>query len=330
MSLPAKATAARFFQAHGYKPLARQVLLSLNQFAKTSPTQGMYWPILDDMAGGTMTQLALASSALEAYHLVSPGCKEIDAIRQWLILQKEARNWGNGAVASEVAASVLLTSPRWVSAATPSRVYLGSDEVKPTAIESTLGYFSTDVSDMSPSGKILKVEKTDLTPAWGAVYSRSTEVMQTVNASSCEAVSIAKRFYRLVGSQWEEAKKLKVGDKVKIELLLKVTRDMDYVAIDDDRAACLEPVEQLPKPIYAEGLCFYRENRDASTNIFISRLPKGTYLLTYEMWVNNAGTYSSGIATVQSQYAPQLTAHSAGCQLTVSSSMKIQPGEPTP
>ena len=87
---------------------------------------------------------------------------------------------------------------------------------------------------------------------------------------------------------------------------------MDYVAVVDDRPACYEPVEQLPKPIVSEGIYFYRENRDSSTRFFITHLPKGTYLLTYDMWVNNAGSFTSGIATVQSQYAPQLSAHSAG------------------
>ena len=87
---------------------------------------------------------------------------------------------------------------------------------------------------------------------------------------------------------------------------------MDYVAIIDDHAACFEPVEQLPTPIFAEGLFFYRENRDAVTNIFVDRLPKGTYLLSYQMFVNNAGTFSAGVASIQSQYAPSLSAHSSG------------------
>lgn len=37
----------------------------------------------------------------------------------------------------------------------------------------------------------------------------------------------------------------------------------------------------------------------------------GTYLLTYEMNVTLAGSFSSGVATIQSQYAPSLTAHSS-------------------
>ena len=38
----------------------------------------------------------------------------------------------------------------------------------------------------------------------------------------------------------------------------------------------------------------------------------------YDMYVNNEGEFSSGIATIQSQYAPQITAHSAGNTLNIS------------
>ncbi len=97
-----------------------------------------------------------------------------------------------------------------------------------------------------------------------------------------------------------------------MELTVKSGRDIQYVAIDDERAAALEPLDQTPTPLYSEGICFYRENRDSSTNFFITNLPKGTYMISYELSVNNAGTFASGIATIQSQYAPELSAHSSG------------------
>lgn len=141
--------------------------------------------------------------------------------------------------------------------------------------------------------------------------------MSEVEASSCEAVSIEKKFFKQVGNDWIETERFNVGDRVKVQLLIHANRDMEYIAITDDRAACLEPVEQTPAPLYSEGLCFYRENRDSATNMFVTRMPKGTYMLSYELWANNAGTFASGIATIQSQYAPQLTAHSAGNILNV-------------
>ena len=141
--------------------------------------------------------------------------------------------------------------------------------------------------------------------------------MTAIEAASVDGLSIEKQLYRLTDSGWEAATDLKVGDKVKIELLIHADRAVDYVAIDDNRAACLEPVDQLPTPLWSEGICFYRENRDSATNIFISTLPAGTYRLSYEMWVNSAGTFASGIATLQSQYAPALTAHSSGSLISV-------------
>lgn len=263
-----------------------------------------------------MTQLAISARALEAFAAIDPQSCDIDAIRQWLILQKETRNWGSSAITSSVIASFLTTSQRWIKPAEGSSIMVGSEAVVPQTVEQRLGYFRTDISQLSPSGAILTVDKKGNTPAWGAVYCQYADDMRSVKAASCEAVSIEKIIYKQQGSGWAEATDLHVGDRVKIELLIHVNRDLEYVAITDDRAACLEPVEQMPQPIWAEGICFYRENADAATSIFVTHLPKGTYRLNYELWVNNAGTFSSGLATLQSQYAPQITAHSAGTTLS--------------
>ena len=107
------------------------------------------------------------------------------------------------------------------------------------------------------------------------------------------------------------------GDRVQVVLTIDVKRDMQYVTIIDERPATLEPTEQLPGYIRAEGLSFYRENRDSATNIFIDRLPRGVYKLAIDMTVGVSGTFTSGIATLQSQLAPELTAHSAGTMITV-------------
>lgn len=316
MSVASKATAALLLSRHGYKSVAGTILTSLRQYAESTPGQGMWWPSVGDTYGGSMTQLAISARALEAFAAIDPQSRDIDAIRQWLILQKETRNWGSSAITSSVIASFLTTSQRWIKTAEGSLIMVGAEAVVPQAIEQRLGYFRTDISQLSPSGAILTVDKKGNTPAWGAVYCQYADDMRSVKAASCEAVSIEKILYKQQGTGWAEATDLQVGDRVKVELLIHVNRDLEYVAITDDRAACLEPVEQMPQPIWAEGICFYRENADAATSIFVTHLPKGTYRLNYELWVNNAGTFSSGLATLQSQYAPQITAHSAGTTLS--------------
>lgn len=306
----------------GNKGVAGQIIESLRQYAETSPTKGMWWPSLDDMTLWSMGKVGTTAVLLEAFHAVEPGCKDIDMIRQWLILQKEAKDWGTSVTTTEVIASILSTSGRWVAPAQGATVRVGESVVEPDKVEKITGYFRTDISSLSPSGATLSVNKPGDAPSWGAVYCQFTDVMADVKAASCDAVSVEKKLL-LVNSTPDGvavadiSAPLATGNKVRVLLTIKVDRDMDYVAIVDDRPACFEPVEQLPTPIFTEGIYFYRENRDSATKIFINHLPKGTYQIGYDMWVNNAGEYASGIATVQSQYAPQFTAHSAGSIIKV-------------
>lgn len=321
-SLARKAEYARVLYAHSYKSVARNILASIRQYAESTPEKGMWFPSLDDnMWYGAMDKVGITSMILETFVKIEPGCPEIEPLRQWLILQKGATDWGSSSTAVEAVASVLMTSDRWMIPAQGSVIKLGRQEVKPEKYERLTGEVEMSFNADKVSGKQLSVVKKGDTPAWGAVYCRYTDDMQSVKAASCEELSIEKtllvndtpRDGDAYGRQGViEAGDLRIGDRVTVRLTLKVNADMDYVVINDDRPACMEPVEQLPAPVYSEGLCFYRENRDSSTRIFIDHLPKGTYLLSYDVWVNNAGDYTSGIAAVQSQYAPRYSAHSAG------------------
>ncbi|MBD5422510.1 MAG: hypothetical protein HDR49_05720, partial [Bacteroides sp.] len=310
-----KAQSALLLAHNGYHSLASTLLKSISEFAKSTPSKGMWWPSVG--MDGSMEQLQVSADVLTALQELSPASPDIDPIRQWLILQKEARNWGSSVTTSEVICAILSSSKSWIQPAAPATISVGSHQVPASYSDATLGYLRTDISALSPSLAELSIVKSGSTPSWGAVYSQSRMTMTDIAPASCEAVSIEKRLYRLQGTEWLQADTLHVGDRVKVQLLIHADRAMQYVAITDSRAACLEPVEQLPTPIFSQGLCFYRENLDASTRLFISNLPRGTYMLEYELWVNNAGTFSSGIATLQSQYAPQLSAHSAGSLLPV-------------
>ena len=311
-----KAISALILNNNGYHSTAKQILNSLREFAQTSKAQGMWWPSLNSMSDWSMSNVGATSIILDAFHAIEPSCKEIDLIRQWIILQKEAKNWGTSVTTCEVIASILNSGSTWHNAAHGVEVTINGQPVVPSKVEQVTGYFRNDISSMNPSKAVLSVYKTSQTPSWGAVYCQYNDIMSDVKAQSCDAISIEKRILKQVntpnGVAWEIANTIEIGDKVKVELIVKSTRDMDYVAIIDDRAACFEPVEQLPTPIFAEGIYFYRENRDDATNMFVTHLPKGTYVLTYELFANNSGSFMSGIASVQSQYAPALSAHSAG------------------
>ncbi|MCH5346878.1 MAG: hypothetical protein J1E63_07190 [Muribaculaceae bacterium] len=314
-----KAWDALLLNANGYRETAREIAESLRQHAVSTPEKGMWWPSLD--VQNPWRRLRTTGLVLRVFAATGAPMDEINAVRQWLIGEKQTQNWGSAATTTDLIADILLTSRDYFNQAGTVSVALNGDLVDLPKFDSALGMFRLNLGKMLPAGGRLDIARSGDTPSWGAVMTMRQAAMDSIPAVATEGLSIEKKIYLLeqsaAGVVARDAGTFKVGDLVRVELIINVDRDLDYVTIDDRRAACLEPVEQLPTPLWQDGTCFYRENRDASTRLFIDRLRHGVYRLHYDMRVNNAGTFASGIATVQSQYAPDATAHSSGTRLPV-------------
>lgn len=309
-----KAAAALILYRTGNPNEAANVLKSLREFATVSPQLGMWWDSVDSSTWWSLYRTGQTAFILEAFNTIEPGCADIDRIRQWLILNKTVQDWGTSVNASACVAAILRCGSNWLYKPGNVEIAVGGKELKPTKVDSLTGSFHITV--VNPSGN-LTINRNNEGPAWGAVMTRSTQIMTDIKAHSLPELSIEKQILVNEGGKWVDADSLTIGQTAKIRLIINSMRDMDYVTVVDNRAATMEPVVQTPRPVYCDGLVFYLENRDAATNLFTSRLTKGQYIIEYEMFVNNAGVYSSGIATVQSQYTPEMTAHSAGRQLHV-------------
>jgi uncharacterized protein YfaS (alpha-2-macroglobulin family) len=112
-------------------------------------------------------------------------------------------------------------------------------------------------------------------------------------------------------------KQLKIGDKVKVRIVLRADRDMEYIHLRDMRAACFEPQNVISSSKWQNGFSYYESTKDASTDFFFSYLPKGTYVFEYTLFVTHEGTFSNGISTAQCMYAPEFSAHSEGLNVKV-------------
>ena len=114
-----------------------------------------------------------------------------------------------------------------------------------------------------------------------------------------------------------EGTQLKVGDKIKVRIELRVDRDMEYVHMKDMRASCMEPTNVISQYKYQGGLGYYESTKDASTNFFFNYLNKGTYVFEYPLVVNHRGDFSNGVTTIQCMYAPEFTSHSEGVRVKI-------------
>lgn len=309
-----KAIAAVILDRSNYHSTALQLLSSIEDFGIYTPESGMTWRTAFAPYGSVYS----TATVLRSFRIIDPTSPVIDRARQWLILQKEATDWGDCTATTAAVSAILQSSQRWVKPAHPTQFYLnGSEFIPATTPEQFSGYLRAALPVAEASGATLKIVKSGDAPAYGAVYTQYQADMAHIAPAGTDDLSIEKNIYVQRDGSWIAADTLRVGDRVRVELLIRNQRDMDYVAITDARPACLEPAEQLPAPVYSEGICFYRENLDAQTRMFVDRMPRGSYRLSYELFVNNAGSFTSGLAEIQSQYAPQMSAHSAGSILNV-------------
>ncbi|MBN2143670.1 MAG: hypothetical protein JW774_03505 [Candidatus Aureabacteria bacterium] len=107
-----------------------------------------------------------------------------------------------------------------------------------------------------------------------------------------------------------------VGDQIEVHLKVNTRSRFEYMHLKDPKAAGFE-AENLLSGWKWEPLWCYEEPRDSLTNFFFDRIPHGEYVLKYRLKPTKPGTYRVGAATLQSMYAPEMTAHSAGFKINV-------------
>ncbi len=315
-----KATAATLMSRRGFGKDATLILESLRQFASKSETKGMWYDNLNESSFSSFNNLITTAQVLEAYAEIEPKSPAVDGLRQWLLLQKQVQNWGDERNTCEVVHAILTTGTKWTSASETPVITLAGKSVNPGRIAALTGSFTVNLDASEASGKTLSVSKNAAGPSWGGVVTQYVAPIKDVKSASVPQLSIEKNVYAVTMSGKENVATtgpFNVGDRVKVTLTIKADRDLDYVAVLDSRAACLEPVEQISGYAESDGTWFYREVRGNATNIFIPYLTKGTHVINYECFVDRAGEYSLGISQAQSQYAPVISAHSKGTVIIV-------------
>ena len=252
---------------------------------------------------------------------VDPRKDELDQVRKWMLLSKQTGDWGDGSMAADAVQALLNTGTDWLQRGAKPEILLNGQPVEFSDFDAYVGYCRKTIEASESSA--ITVTAPQNHPAWGAIYSQWSQPMTTVAEASVDAIAITKEVnvYRGDGKV-SHRDELRVGDKVQVRLVITTNREIDYLTVTDERAACFEPVDRISGYAVQDGTYYYRETKDAQTNLFFDRLRKGTHVFSYDVYVTAPGTFSLGVATAQSQQAAEITAHSAGATLIVAPAEK--------
>ncbi len=325
-TLYGKAASALIAARNQNKKLATKILASLKENAIKSDEMGMYWA--RNIAGYFWNQrpVMVQTMLLEAFAEVAKNTTDLDEMKIWLLHQKRTQRWDSPLSTVDAVYALLKYGTDWISSNNEVSIQLGSTALKTEQKEAGSGYIKQTFTgqEVNPSMARAKIElKGNSGFGWGAMYWQYFQNLKDVKQSG-NSLTVSKKLFveKLLptGKSMIPIEKvvLKIGDKVITRLVVTVDRDMEYVALKDLRAACFEPFEQRSGCVWKEGVSYYQTTKDASTQFFFAALPKGSYVFEYEVWVNNAGEFTSGITTLQCQYAPEFSAHSGGERIAVS------------
>lgn len=311
---------------HNEKIDARdKALQSLCENALKTDEMGMYWA--KNTAGYSWNQrpISVQVKLMEALYLSDRYTNEVEEMKVWLLRQKQTQIWDTP-IASVDAIHALtslgnnpLQHPIHYTISTSKQSFSTKEGVNGS------GYIFKDLQvDEIKAGVTIQAENTNNTAnsprAWGSVYWQYFQNMDEVRTSGKELQITKQLFVEKItadkkvmlplndAKDKDYAQIVKKGDKIIVRLIISSDRDMEFVALKDSRPSTLEPLNQLSSTNWRENLVYYRSVKDASTNYFIHKLPKGTYVFEDEYFVNNSGEFSGGIAELQSMYAPEYKA----------------------
>lgn len=315
LTIYGKALGAIILQQAGKVAEARLFMQSLMEYSVVTDEMGRYFDTPKARYSWFSYKIPTEVAAMEAIQRITKDTKAIDEMKRWLLKQKQTQTWETPIATADAVYALMATGASDLLADTGGvEITLGKEVIR-TPADNAIGYIKKTVSGDVMNIKKVSVDKEGTGMGWGAVYAQYLESMDQIGEQG-NGLSVSRQLYK--GDEaLNESAPLKVGDRITVRLTVKADRDMDFVQIKDDRAACMEPLQAVSGFRWGNGLGYYQATKDASTQFFIDQMRKGTYVIEYQVYVNRTGEYQAGIATVQSAYAPEFGGHTRGYRVMV-------------
>jgi hypothetical protein len=265
---------------------------------------------------------------MQAMHEVGGVSADLQEMKIWLMRQKQTQQWNSPIASLHAIAAITATGEGLVMNNPQYQIYINDQEISNKQDQPGAGYALHKMNESAIPEKItikppVATQATSL--AWGAVYRQYFSKLTDVTSSG-SGLKLSKTYFLsqtvknqtvLIPLDHPDAGQLKAGDRIVTRLIISTDRNLEFVALKDLRAACLEPLNQISGTQWKEQLLYYRTAGDASTQYFFHFLPKGSYVFEDVYFINSTGDYSGGMASIQCQYAPEFIAHAPGQRLLI-------------
>ena len=299
-------------QNAAYREKAGEYLQSVNEYAVYREEMGRYYDTRKALYSWRNYKIPTQVSVIEALQMLKPNDKQtIEELQRWLLMSKRTQVWDTPVnTVDAVYAFMKGNESNWSRKAENAVLKLDGKLLPMPQDSTTLGYVKTEKTGKA---SVLSIDKKSEYTSWGAVYAEFKQPISEIG--SMESGIKVRRVIVPAESESKGKAQAKVGEKVKVTLIITADRDYDFVQITDKRAACLEPVNQLSG--YQWGIGCYVSPRDNTTNFYFDRLSKGKHIVEMEYYVDRKGDYQSGTCTAECTYSPEFGGRTETYELKV-------------
>ncbi len=297
-----KAMSAVILDYAGYHSRAQDYAESLRQYTVCDAERGRTFETPRATYSWYSYKIPTHVAGMEALHLLCPDDHATyREMQKWLLQEKRTQTWETPIDSVNAVYALLLDGQEELDTKGTATFTIDG---KPLAVE-TEGNEGCMEAALPATTRTLTVEKTTPGLSWGAVYATFLQPISEVEASG-SGMSIRREILA-------DTENLHVGDRIRVRLTYTCDRDFDMVRVTDSKAACMEPVQQL-----SWGDSFKRvQPMDTEVRIFYYGLAEGTYSIETEYYLDRAGEYETGLATIVCEYAPEYRAVCPSVRLVV-------------
>ena len=309
-----RALIATLLHKAGRTTKANELARSILEYSVATPGMGRYFDTPKARYSRNSYRIPTQVAAIEALSCILKEPLAIAEMKQWLLKQKQVQAWDNLVATADAVYAFLGGDDNRLAESSMLKAEISGTEV--VTPDDALGYVRRSFSGDEAETRQIEIAHTGTGIGWGAVYTQYLEDMDQLQSAKGNGLKITRTYYR-DGKELSSKTDLHVGDELTVRLTVKADRDMDFIQIKDTRAACMEPKEALSGYRHSDAIGYYQVMRDASAEFFIDKLRKGIVQIEYKVYIDRPGTYQTGIATVQSAYAPEFGGHTKSLSVTV-------------
>jgi hypothetical protein len=321
------ATAAVVLHRAGRTADAARLINSMREHLSADADGGLSFAFTDVPGSFATRQLPVHVDVMEAFHTVAADADVVERMKRWLLCRKRTQAWSSTAATADAVYALLMRGESLLSQSSEGKAMVGSHTLSTSDASATgaLGYIEDTYTDSkTTTARQVSVEHSGRGMLWGAVYAGFSEELQAVG-SQASGLRVERTLYverteggvsQLVPLTRADAR-LAVGSRVVVRTTLSVPQRMEFVALRQSHAACMEPVSQLSGYRHTASASYYADVKDASVSLYFDVLGRGVYVFDTAYRISRSGRYQCGAATVQSVYAPEYAAHTASATIEV-------------